>query len=56
MIREAGFYWVKDDESPDWYVAEWSSEHSAWFVTGACFNSFKDKDFTEIDERRIVKP
>jgi hypothetical protein len=46
-IRAKGFYWVKDDE--DWYIAEWDR---AWWVNGM---SFKDEDFKEIDENRIMR-
>lgn len=51
-IRESGFYWVRDDDESDWYVAEYY--HVKWLVCGVDL-TYQDKDFSEIDERRIER-
>ena len=53
-MREPGFYWVGNNVG-DWNVCEWIIEscgHSMWKDTR---DEYHDSDFTEIDERRIVR-
>lgn len=47
-MREKGYYWVKHEGEwmiAFWYGPNWELGH--W--------SLEDKDFDEIDERRLVK-
>jgi hypothetical protein len=51
--RQDGFYWVKLSEDFDWEIA-FFLQRFGWQRTG-CRNANVDHDFTEIDERRIVR-
>lgn len=33
MIREEGYYWVKDPQIHSWFVAEWDGDE--WWICGA---------------------
>ena len=51
MKREDGFYWVFLDD--EWVVAKW--DYGVWWTTEFDTPS-TDDEFTQIDERRIVRP
>lgn len=53
--REIGFYWVKENfEFYDWTIAYWDSSQERWKTIYSSW-LFQDKDFEEIDEKRIEK-
>lgn len=52
MERESGYYWVNC--KGEWIVAQWDKSMNWWVITGN-ERLFYDKDFDEIDERRIVR-
>lgn len=58
MERESGYYWVKDPNPDDsgnhWYIGEYDTDLRIWYLTGSS-KWFYDKDFIEIDERRIER-
>lgn len=51
-MREEGYYWVKS--YGEWIVAEFSC--GVWFMSGCDKDYYwlKDKDFDEIDEKRLT--
>jgi len=51
--RQDGFYWIRIGEDFDWEIA-FFLQRFGWQRTG-CRNANVDHDFTEIDERRIVR-
>jgi hypothetical protein len=55
-MRELGFYWIKKDS--EWTVAEYvlirSANKYCW-ATVWSDEEWEDKDFDEIDEKRIVR-
>ena len=55
--REDGFYWV-EMYGTDWEVAEYDRRYGCWyrFNFSSDDSEFFDNDFTQIDERRIVRP
>lgn len=50
--REPGFYWVKF--AGYWQVAYWSNFNISWYLASSPAQH-SDNDFSEIDERRIVR-
>lgn len=58
-MREPGYYWVRNKYG-EWFISEWynlnigDENRYYWIITGIDIEYF-DKDFTEIDERKIVR-
>ena len=50
--RENGFYWVKF--AGYWQVSYWSKFNICWYLASSLRRA-ADEDFSEIDERRIVR-
>lgn len=53
-MRQEGYYWVK--RHGQWIIAVWLKDGyygSYWYLTGT-ETMFKDSDFEEINENRIV--
>ena len=50
--RESGYYWVKSNDK--WIIAEWLPLCQVW-ASIEYADKYKDSDFDEIDERRIVR-
>jgi hypothetical protein len=61
MKRKIGFYWVQKEEiagldtSSKWLVGFWDEEDGDWMIPGIAY-LFKDKDFSAINETRILPP
>ena len=53
MKRESGWYWVM--LGIKWEIAQYNSRWDMWYVAN-CEDEFSDNAFTQIDERRIVRP
>lgn len=51
-MREPGFYWVRFWPDEEWMVAYWGS--GKFHVAGLA-GHFMERNFHEIDERRIVR-
>jgi len=54
MKREKGYYWVKRYRM--WLIAEWveGMDYDRWHIIHLNYK-FKDSDFEEIDENRIIR-
>jgi len=55
-MRETGFYWVKP-KSDDWEIAYYETD-DGWYMVhcnDSSFESYKDNEFLEIDEKIIKK-
>ncbi len=50
MMREDGFYWVKDNN--EWIVARWSNSMDAWMFTGTDYFC-DDSELQEINEKKL---
>lgn len=54
MERESGYYWVRILKDSNWEIAEYDKHYKQFFVINSVFE-YKDSNFDEIDERRIVR-
>jgi len=54
MERESGYYWVKM-RSGSWIIARYNHISECWHIPYD-ENAWETTDFSEIDERKIVRP
>jgi hypothetical protein len=56
-MREPGFYWVRQKDETDWYIAEYFKTPGGHYIWQGCGDDeeYDDSHFYEIDERRIVR-
>jgi hypothetical protein len=54
-MREEGYYWVKYEG--EWHVAHYVGTRESWSFAAYIDDSwwFRDEDFEEIDERRLIR-